>query len=62
MYSKLVKKYSDEMYDLTRHYNNGVIDDENYYNEINYLLEEFEKKNTEYIIRKIKECINGSTS
>ena len=60
MYSKLVKKYSDEMYDLTRHYNNGVIDDENYYNEINYLLEEFEKKNTEYIIRKIKECINGS--
>ena len=33
MYSELVKNGSVKMYDLTRQYNNGQLDDENYYNE-----------------------------
>ena len=44
MYSELVKNGSVKMYDLTRQYNNGQLDDENYYNEINYLLKEVERK------------------
>ena len=54
MYSELVEKYTLDIYKITRLYNNGELDDENYYNEISYLLEEFE--------RKVKEELNGSTS
>lgn len=44
MYSKLVEQYSIDLFNITRQYMNGQLDDENYYNEINYLLEEFERK------------------
>ena len=65
MYSELVKNYSVKMYDLTRQYNNGQLEDENYYNEINYLLKEVERKTkinehllyTEKIIVRINNII-----
>lgn len=44
MYSELVEQYSKDMFRLAQQYINGTLDDENYYNEVNYLLEEFEKK------------------
>lgn len=43
MYSELVEQYSKDLFRLTQQYINGTLDDENYYNELNYLLQDFEK-------------------